>query len=79
MSVIETTNFTYIPGTLTIERTEPNRFKLEGNWSVGLTATDHMQLIYEALEIAAHSNDKFKQVFAAFVTEFMELTSDWDD
>jgi hypothetical protein len=79
---VETTRFTYIPGGLTIERLNPGysgRFRLEGNWAIGRAeGSDHFQLIYEALEIAAHSDDKFKKVFEAFVNEFMTLTEDWD-
>ena len=76
---IEATDFTYIPGQMSISR-NGHRFTLEGNWAIGsVEGTDHMQLIYEALEIAAHSNDKFKKVFEAFVTEYMELTATWDD
>lgn len=85
---IKTTNFTYIPGELSLERLpgpsgtidDSTRFRLEGNWAAGMAkGADHMQLIYEALEIAANSNDKFKQVFNAFVQEFMVLNADWVD
>jgi len=85
---IETTNFTYIPGELSLERlpgpsgtiSDSTRFRLEGNWAAGMAkGADHMQLIYEALTIASVGDDKFRQVFNAFVQEFMALNADWVD
>jgi hypothetical protein len=58
------------------EELSDTRFRLEGNWSIGNGGTDHQQMIYEALEIAAHSDDKFKLAFAAMCEEWLELTKD---
>lgn len=70
----------YVPGSLVITRQLDGRFTLEGNYQVvGTHAADHFQLIYEALKIAAHSNDKFKPAFRAMCDELMGLTSHWDD
>ena len=73
----------YVRGSLEIVRGEPeyaNRFTLRGNYQIAGTHTaDHFQLIYEALEIAAHSNDKFAPVFRAMCDELMDLTRDWAD
>lgn len=55
-----------------------NRFTLEGDITIGGTNTDHSQLLYEALEIAAASKDKFAPEFADFCAEYLELTKDWD-
>ena len=74
----------YIPGQLKIMRNEPDsysgKFTLEGNFTLGGNCdVDHLQLIYEALEIAANSGDKFTPQFRAMLKEFMELTVDWDE
>jgi hypothetical protein len=70
----------YIPGQMTIERLPGGRFKLEGNWALGPTqGSDHFQLLYEALEITAASDDKFKVTFKAMLDEYMTLTYDWDE
>lgn len=74
----------YIPGQLKITRNEPNshsgKFTLEGNFMVGGNCdADHFQLIYEALVIAANSDDKFAPQFRAMLKEFMDLTADWDE
>ena len=69
----------YVPGTLELTKLSDTRFRLEGNWSIDNGGTDHQQMIYEALEIAAHSNDKFKLAFKAMCEEYLELTKDWVD
>lgn len=69
----------YIPGTLELTKLSDTRFRLEGNWSISNGGSDHQQLIYEALEIAANSNDQFKAQFAAMCKEYLELTADWAD
>ncbi len=78
----------YKTGMLEIEKLSPFRFRLEGNWMVGNRGdgADHMQLIYEALEIAAQSNlaltadwDAFKEDFKLMRDEFLALTADWVD
>jgi len=70
----------YVPGSLTIEREANGRFNLTGNYQIhGTHAADHFQLIYEALEIAAHSTDKFAPAFQAMLNELMEKTVHWDD
>lgn len=73
----------YVRGSLIIKRQEPTtdgRFTLEGNFHVTKTMqADHFQLIYEALEIAAHSDDKFAPAFRAMCDELMDLTRDWAD
>lgn len=69
----------YVPGTLSIVRDSDTRFTLTGNYQIaGTHAADHFQLIYEALEIAAHSDDKFKPAFRAMCDELMGLTAHWD-
>ena len=72
----------YIPGELEITRQDAaysGRCTLAGNFNVSKNiATDHLQLIYEALEIAAHSDDKFAPQFRAMCDELMALTQDWD-
>lgn len=73
----------YIPGSLSIKRnvegSHTGRFTLEGNFQVGdMVNTDHFQLIYEALEIAANSTDKIAPQFRAMCDELMQLTMDWD-
>lgn len=70
----------YIPGQLKIGRTSDRLFYLIGNYCVpDNIGTDHQQLIYEALEIAAHSTDKFAPQFRAMCDEYLELTKDWAD
>lgn len=70
----------YIPGSLQVSRDSDSRFTLQGNYMVGATHNaDHMQLIYEALEIAANSDDKFAPTFAAFRDELLKLTEHWDE
>ena len=73
----------YVPGSLEIVRGEPEhagRFTLRGNYqAVGTHTANHFQLIYEALEIAAHSNDKFAPAFRAMCDELMALSEDWAD
>ncbi len=69
----------YIPGTLELTKISATRFRLEGNWSMENGGSDHQQLIYEALEIAANSSDKFKAQFRAMCEEYLELTKDWVD
>jgi hypothetical protein len=69
----------YMGNQFTVERLPDNRFRFEGNWSVGtVRGDDHFQLIYEALEIAAASNDKFKETFRKFGDELLEKTVDWE-
>lgn len=67
----------YIPGTLQITKLSETRFRLEGNWSLANHGSDHCQIIYEALEIAANSNDQYKAQFRAMCEEYLELTKDW--
>lgn len=73
----------YVRGSLEVVRGEPehaNRFTLRGNYQiVGTHTADHFQLIYEALEIAANSDDKFAPAFRAMCDELMDLTRDWAD
>lgn len=70
----------YVPGSLMIERSSDGRFTLTGNYQIGGThPADHAQLIFEALEIAANSTDKFAPAFRAMCDEFMDLTLDWAD
>lgn len=69
----------YIPGTLELHRISATRFRLEGNWSGANGGTNHQQLIYQALEIAANSSDQFKAQFKAMCEEYLELTKDWVD
>ena len=64
----------YIPGTLQLTKLSDTRFRLEGNWSLVNGVTDHQQLICEALEIAAKSDDLFKAQFQGMYDEYMELT-----
>lgn len=70
----------YVRGSLVIERETDSRFVLKGNYMLGGTHTaDHFQLIYEALEIAANSKDKFAPTFRAMCDELMDLTRTWDE
>lgn len=71
----------YRRGFLKIERipNAVNRVAIVCNGGVSRTGVDHQQLIYEALEIAAHSKDAFAADFAAFRDELLQLTEDWDD
>jgi len=70
----------YVPGSLELTREGETRFVMRGNYMIGGThAADHCQLIYEALEIAAHSNDPFANVFAAMRDEWLSLTETWDE
>ena len=69
----------YIPGTLELTKLSDTRFRLEGNWSISNGGSDHQQIIYEALEIAANSNDKYKLQFKSMCEEYLELTKDWVD
>lgn len=69
----------YIPGQLKITKVNDDRFVLEGNYMVRGIATDHQQLIYEALEIAANSTDQYAPQFRAMCDEYLDLTKHWDD
>lgn len=69
----------YIPGTLQITKLSDTRFRLEGNWSISNHGSDHQQLIYEALEIAANSTDQYAPQFKAMLAEYMAITADWVD
>lgn len=55
------------------------RFTLEGDVWPNDDGSDHFQLIYEALEIAAHSQDKFAPEFHDMVSELMNMSADWDN
>lgn len=79
MSNVEQLLSGYIPGTLQITKLSDTRFRMEGNWSIQNGGSDHLQLIYEALEIAANSSDQFKQQFRAMCDEQLKLTADWVD
>lgn len=79
MSVIEQHPQSYILGQLTIEKDGDNRFVMRGNWADKIRGTDHMQIIYEALEIAANSNDPFAKFFEAMLKEFVDITEHWVD
>ena len=69
----------YVKGQLTIEKNGEGRFIMYGNWSELNRGTDHQQLIYEALEIAANSTDRYAPQFRAMCDEYLELTKDWVD
>ena len=58
---------------MTIHRTADGGFRLEGD-------VDHtLQLIFEALEIAAASSDNYAPDFAALAGRLLEETADWMD
>lgn len=71
----------YTAGLFTIKRmpSSLNRVVIECYGGVSAQGTDHQQLIYEALEIAARSHDPYAADFAAFLDELMKLTEDWDE
>lgn len=69
----------YKIGKLKITHLSNNRFILEGDCNPKDHSSDHFQLIYEALEIAAHSDDKFASDYADMVAELMILTANWDE
>jgi hypothetical protein len=69
---------TYITGQLKLTR-KGVQFTLNGLVMPETNASDHFQLIYEALEIAARSNDEYAKDFAAMRDELMALTEDWGD
>lgn len=69
---------TYVFGQMKLTK-NGNRFTLEGNVMPNQDDSDHFQLIYEALEIAAHSQDIFSSDFADMCAEFMNMSVDWID
>ncbi len=70
----------YIPGQLRVRRLSDRLFCLVGNYCVQQNVgTDHQQLIYEALEIAANSDDRFAPQFRAMCDEYLKLTENWAD
>ena len=69
----------YVKGQLKMELLKDEngtRFRLEGNF---LKSPDHCQLLYEALELAANSDDLFKSHFEAMLEETIELTAKWEE
>lgn len=77
MSITEHPN-AYVTGSLKMTLNTDNTFTLTGNCFFENRGTDHQQLIYEALEIAANSRDRFANQFRAMCNEYLELTKDWD-
>ena len=69
----------YVVGQMKIELSEDRQsFTLKGN-ALKDRSSDHFQLIYEALEIAANSKDAFKADFASMRDELLAQSADWMD
>ncbi len=68
----------YQVGKMTLTR-DGDRFTLTGDVMPSGLGSDHYQLIYEALEMAAASDDKFAQDFSLMRDEIVSLSSDWDE
>lgn len=79
---MQATTGAYVPNRMKLTpNKETGRFTMEADYCRpnSINTSDHFQLIYEALEIAAHSDDRFKQAFRDMCDELLNLSKDWMD
>lgn len=78
MAILRRSQQSYRMGSLTLKRAG-KRFTLEGDVDPSNLGSDHFQLIFEALSMAADSDDPFKQDFALMLSELTEQSADWPE